>query len=68
LVEKEVVEMKKVLSVILFIIAIWFVAAGILNAVLRSNAGLAPEFGVVCVLPLLGGLIAWGGVSLWRRS
>jgi uncharacterized membrane protein HdeD (DUF308 family) len=60
--------MKKVLSVILFILALWFVAAGVLNAVFRSRVGLEPEYGVVCVLPLLGGLLAWRGVALWRRS
>lgn len=60
--------MKKVLSVILFILALWFIAAGVLNAVFRSRVGLEPEYGVVCVLPLLGGLLAWGGVALWRRS
>lgn len=60
--------MKKVMSVILFILAVWFVAAGVLNAVFRSRVGLTPEYSVVCVLILLGGLIAWGGVALWRRS
>lgn len=60
--------MKKVFSMILFLLAAWFVAAGVLNAVLRSRVGLEPEYGVVCVLPLLGGLLIWGGAALWKRS
>lgn len=60
--------MKKVLSAILFILALWFIAAGIVPAVFRSSAGLEPEYSVLCVLTLLGGLLAWGGIALWRRS
>jgi uncharacterized membrane protein HdeD (DUF308 family) len=60
--------MKKIFSFILFFIAVWFIAASILNAVLRSRVGLEPEYGVICVLPLIGGLLAWWGANLWKQS
>jgi uncharacterized membrane protein HdeD (DUF308 family) len=60
--------LRKILSILLFIVAAWFVAAGILNAVLRSRAGLSPEWGVVCILPVLGGLLVWAGIALWRKQ
>jgi uncharacterized membrane protein HdeD (DUF308 family) len=60
--------MKKIFSAILFFLAAWFIAAGILNAVFRSRVGLEPEYAVVCILPLLGALLAWWGVNLWKQS
>jgi uncharacterized membrane protein HdeD (DUF308 family) len=60
--------MKKVFSVILFFVAIWFIAAGIMPVIFRIRVGLDPNYAVACVLPLLGGLLVWWGFSLWRQS
>ena len=59
--------MKKVSSIIMFILAALFVIGGLANTLLRSSAGLAPECGAVLLMLAIGGLLVWGGVTLRRK-
>lgn len=60
--------MKKVLSIILFILAILFAGGAIGNTLLRSSAGLGAECGLVLFMLALAGLLVWGGIALWRKG
>jgi hypothetical protein len=57
----------KILAVIIWIIAFAIVVAPIASCSMRSSVGLEPEFGYMCMSGILGALLAWGGLALWKK-
>jgi hypothetical protein len=57
----------KILAVFVWIFAFLFLVAPIFACSVRSSVGLQPEYGPMCMMGILGALLTWGGLALWKK-